>query len=77
MPYVGDSLRQKLRREKQLRVEKAIELTRQIGLALDYAHRQGVIHCDIKPDNILLYGGQAILADFGIVVAVAATADTG
>jgi serine/threonine-protein kinase len=71
MPYIeGDTLRDKLKRERQLSIEEAIEITRSIASALDYAHRQGVIHRDIKPENILLHDGQAMVADFGIALAV-------
>ncbi|MEE8133705.1 MAG: protein kinase, partial [Gemmatimonadales bacterium] len=71
MPYIeGDTLRDKLDREKQLAIEDAVEITRSIASALDYAHRQGVIHRDIKPENILLHDGQATVADFGIALAV-------
>ena len=71
MPYIeGDTLRDKLDRERQLSIEDAIEITRSIASALDYAHRQGVIHRDIKPENILLHDGQAMVADFGIALAV-------
>lgn len=71
MPYVeGDSLRDKLNRERQLAIDEAIEITRSIASALDYAHRQGVIHRDIKPENILIHDGQALVADFGIALAV-------
>ena len=71
MPYVeGDTLREKLDRERQLAIEDAIEITRSIASALDYAHRQGVIHRDIKPENVLLHDGQAMVADFGIALAV-------
>ena len=53
MPYVeGESLRERLRREKQLPVEDALRISREVALALDYAHRQGVVHRDIKPENI-------------------------
>src|SRR5207342_3032106 len=63
MPYVdGESLRDRMTREKQLPVAEAVRLTREAALALDYAHRQGVIHRDIKPDNILLIDGQAMVA---------------
>ena len=75
MPYVeGESLRALLRREKQLPVDTAIELTRQVAGALDYAHRQGVVHRDIKPENILIHEGQALVADFGIALAVSQAA---
>ena len=71
LPLVrGESLRAKLTREKQLPLEEALTITRQIASALDYAHRHGVIHRDIKPENILLHEGEAMLADFGIALAV-------
>jgi len=72
MPYVeGESLRDRLDREKQLRVEDAVTLTRKIADALDYAHEKGVVHRDIKPANILLSGrGEPLVADFGIALAV-------
>jgi len=73
MPYVrGESLRDRLRREDQLPIEVAVDLARQIALALDYAHREGVIHRDLKPENILLSEGQALVADFGVAKALAA-----
>ena len=71
MPYVeGESLRVKLNREKQLSIEDAVEIAKSVAAALDYAHRQGVIHRDIKPENILMHDGQALVADFGIALAV-------
>jgi serine/threonine-protein kinase len=71
LPLVrGESLRDKLNREKQLGLDEAIAITKQIAGALDYAHRQGVIHRDIKPENILFQEGEAMLADFGIALAV-------
>jgi Tol biopolymer transport system component len=71
MPYVsGESLRARLAREQQLPVEDAIRLAREVAMALDYAHRQGVVHRDIKPENILLQEGAAFVADFGIALAV-------
>jgi hypothetical protein len=70
LPYVrGESLRAKLSREKQLSVDEALSITRQVASALDYAHAQGVVHRDIKPENILLHEGEAVLADFGIALA--------
>jgi hypothetical protein len=71
LPFVrGESLRDKLNREKQLGLDEALVITRQVASALDYAHRQGVVHRDIKPENILLLEGEAMLADFGIALAV-------
>ena len=73
MPHVeGESLRQRLTREKQLPLETAIEITRAVASALDYAHRHGVIHRDIKPENILFQDGEAVVADFGIALALSA-----
>jgi eukaryotic-like serine/threonine-protein kinase len=71
MPYVrGESLRDRLRREAQLPVDLAVDLARQVALALDYAHREGVVHRDLKPENILLSEGQALVADFGVAKAL-------
>ena len=71
LPYVrGESLRARLEREKQLGIDEALSITRQIASALDYAHQRGVVHRDIKPENILLHEGEAVLADFGIALAV-------
>lgn len=71
VPYVrGESLRQKLARDKQLPLDAALRITQQVASALDYAHRQGVIHRDVKPENILLHEGEAMVADFGIALAV-------
>jgi serine/threonine-protein kinase len=71
MPYVeGESLRSRLHREHQLPIDEAVRLSREVASALDYAHRHGVIHRDIKPENILLHDGQAVVADFGIALAV-------
>ena len=73
MPYVaGESLREKLQREKQLPIDEALKITQEVSSALDYAHRHEVIHRDIKPGNILLHDGQALVADFGIALAVTA-----
>jgi len=70
MPYVeGESLRDRLTREKQLPVEEAVRIAREVADALDYAHQHGIVHRDIKPENILLHGGHAQVADFGIALA--------
>jgi TolB-like protein len=72
MPFVeGESLRDRMSREGQLPIPDAMRIARESALALDYAHRNGVVHRDIKPENILLSDGQAIVADFGIARAVA------
>ena len=71
MPYVeGESLRDRLTREKQLPVEEAVRIACEVADALDYAHRHGVIHRDIKPENILLHDEHVQVADFGIALAV-------
>jgi serine/threonine-protein kinase len=73
MPYVrGESLRQKLRRETQLPIEEAIGIVRQVASALAHAHAQGLIHRDVKPENILLHEGEAMVTDFGIALAAGA-----
>ena len=71
MSYVeGESLRDRLRRDVQLPVKEAVRLASDVALALDYAHRHGVVHRDIKPENILLSDRQALVADFGVARAV-------
>jgi eukaryotic-like serine/threonine-protein kinase len=71
MPYVeGESLRDRLTREKQLPVADAVAIATEVADALGYAHEHGVIHRDIKPENILLQRGHALVADFGIALAV-------
>jgi serine/threonine-protein kinase len=70
MPFVeGESLRDRLIREKQLPVADAVRIATEVASALDYAHRHNIIHRDIKPENILLHDGQALVADFGIALA--------
>jgi len=72
MPYVGeDSLRERLTRETRLPVADAVRIGAEVASALDYAHRHGVIHRDIKSENILLHEGRALVADFGIALAPA------
>ena len=71
MPYVrGETLRARLERERQLPIPDAIRIAREVAGALDHAHKQGIIHRDIKPENILLQDGAAVVADFGIALAV-------
>jgi serine/threonine-protein kinase len=76
-PFVnGETLRSRLRRERQLPVNAAVAIVQQIAAALDYAHGRGVIHRDIKPANVLLPEGSVILADFGISRAIASDQST-
>ena len=72
MPFVrGESLRDRLRRERQLPVDEALRIAREAALALDYAHQEGVVHRDIKPENLLLTkDGSTLVADFGIARAL-------
>ncbi len=71
MPLVtGETLRARLERERQLPIADAVRIAREVASALDYAHRQNVIHRDIKPENVLLHDGSALVADFGIALAV-------
>ncbi len=73
MPFVeGESLRDRLRRERQLPIDDALRIAREVSDALSYAHARGVVHRDIKPENILLESGHAVVADFGIARAVRA-----
>jgi len=77
MPFVeGESLRDLIKREKQLPVNDAVRLATEVASALDYAHRHDVIHRDIKPENILLNDGRALVADFGIALAASAAGGT-
>jgi serine/threonine protein kinase/Tfp pilus assembly protein PilF len=71
MPCVeGESLRDRLEREKQLAVDRALQITREVADALGYAHSRGVVHRDVKPENILLEAGHAVVTDFGIARAL-------
>jgi tetratricopeptide (TPR) repeat protein len=75
MPYVaGETLRARLAQARQLPVDEALSIAIQVAGALDHAHRQGIIHRDIKPENILLHDGEAVVADFGIALALGAAA---
>jgi eukaryotic-like serine/threonine-protein kinase len=75
MPLVpGESLRERIRREGQLKLEDIVQLTGEIASALDYAHAQGIVHRDIKPENVLLAAGRAMVADFGVARVLATTA---
>ena len=83
MPFVtGESLRARLGRQGELSVSEAVRLLREIASALAYAHQNGVVHRDIKPDNVLLAGhpthgrvATAMVADFGVAKAIGAGSD--
>ena len=77
MPFVdGESLRQRLERERQLPVDEAIRIAVAVASALDHAHRHGVVHRDLKPENILLQDGEALVSDFGIALAISQAGGT-
>ena len=77
MPYVaGESLRERLDREKQLALDDAVQIAREVADALSSAHSHDVVHRDIKPENILLEEGHAVVADFGIARAISTAAGT-
>lgn len=76
-PFVdGESLRDRLTRTGPLRQQDAVQIAIGIAEALDYAHRAGVVHCDIKPENVLLTDGQVVVADFGVARAIGLTIDS-
>jgi serine/threonine-protein kinase len=76
MPYVaGETIRDRLDRERRLPIDEAVRLTVAVASALDYAHRQGIVHRDVKPENVLLSDGVPIVADFGIARAMQVAVD--
>jgi serine/threonine-protein kinase len=75
MPFVvGESLRNRLLAETGLPIPETVSVLRDVAKALAFAHAQGVVHRDIKPDNVLLAGGSAVVTDFGIAKAISSSA---
>jgi len=78
MPYIdGETLADKLEREKQLPVDEAVGIATAVASALSVAHEQWVIHRDIKPGNVLLSRGEPLVSDFGIAIAVTRSGGSG
>jgi serine/threonine-protein kinase len=76
MPYVeGESLRERLSRQRRLPLDEVLQIARNVAAALSYAHHRGIIHRDIKPENIWVEGGEAVVADFGIARAISGALD--
>ena len=71
MPYLGgETLRQVIGKERQLSVARAVEIARRLAVGLDHAHRQGVVHRDIKPETVMMHEGEPMILDFGIALAI-------